>query len=108
MHFTAGSVLDVLNDEEVLVDVGIDVVLKLDDDAGVAMMLDDERTVLVDICEDEDDCMLELEVGPGQPDEDGTALTPLPITTRFVPQLAAGARWRLKLSTSYTTSLVSI
>lgn len=86
LHFMAGSVLDVLNDEEILVDVGADVVLMLD----------------------EADCLAELEVGTGQPDEEGTALAPLPITTRFVPQLAAGARCRLKLSTSYTTTRVSI
>lgn len=35
---------------------------------------------------------------PQSPTRDGTALTPFPISTRFVPQLAAWAMWIFWLS----------
>lgn len=46
----------------------------------------------------------EVEETPHAPEIEGTALTPVPIATKFVPQFAALARRRFWLSWSYTTT----
>lgn len=70
---------DKIVDEEITTELEVDTA-----DEAVAEELDVEDGIIED----------EVEEAPQPPMRDGTALTPVPIATRFVPQFAALARRR--------------
>ncbi|KAI9853999.1 MAG: hypothetical protein M1813_001590 [Trichoglossum hirsutum] len=91
---------EVVEDEiEVEVDEALELELEVEDEEDEVVVVDDERVeeLELDEVEDEEDDEL-VEDAPQAPVIDGTASTPLPIATRFVPQSAALARRRFWLS----------
>lgn len=87
------------------------IIVVLDIELGVVSELlvldDDERTSVGRTLRDTDvevgKTEKDVEETPHAPEIEGTASTPVPIATKFVPQFAALARRRFWLSWSYTT-----
>lgn len=88
------------------------IIVVLDIELGVVSELlvldDDERTSVGRTLRDTDvevgKTEKDVEETPHAPEIEGTASTPVPIATKFVPQFAALARRRFWLSWSYTTT----